>query len=218
MPTFPSDAQRGTPAWMTKLGPMLLRARYRNPAGDSNAANKVPLIIQLAPSQTASAIEVYDSSKNFLWGIDATGQKIDNGGATIAQTVTVSISAANITGTSAGQLGHAAGVVLVADPGAGKAVELVSAVMSFTFGVAQYTGGGNVSVQQNGSNISGVVSNANSLAAAASDIYQFVMLSTAGNLITVNKGLNLVAASAFTQPGTAAGTVKVFVTYRTHTL
>ena len=41
---------------------------------------------------------------------------------------------------------------------------------------------------------------------------------TAGIALTSNKGLNLVAASAFTQPGTAAGTVKVWTTYRLHTL
>ena len=138
---------------------------------------------------------------------------------TLIKYATVSIPAADITATTAGKLGHADGVPLVADPGSGKLVELISAVMSFTYGAAQYGGGGNVSINSNGgSALTGVVSNANSLAAAADKIVQFVPLAAAGNAQTANKGLNLVAASAFTQPGTATGTVKVFVTYRIHTL
>lgn len=216
---FPSDTQRGVPAWLTKLGPVLLRARYRTSVGDSNAANKTPLTIQGAASQTANLAEYYDSAKNLLRAIDPTGAEILNGGASLVQIATVSISAANITDTGAGHLGHAAGVPLVADPGAGKVVELISAILSFTYSTAQYADGGNITVNINGgAALTGVVSAANSLGAAASKIVQFVPLSTAGNALTVNKGLNLVAASAFTQPGTAAGTVKVFVAYRIHTL
>jgi hypothetical protein len=205
---------------MTKLTATLIRARYRTSVGDSNAAGKVPLIIQGASGQTASLIEAYDSSKNFLWGIDANGQKIDNGGATTTNTTTVSITSANITDTAAGHLGHANGVILVADPAAGLQIELVSVVMSFTFGVAQYTAGGNVTVNISGGGaaLTGLVSAANSIGNAASKVVQFVPLSTVGNALTSAKGFNLVAASAFTQPGTATGTVKCFVTYRTHTL
>jgi hypothetical protein len=217
--SFPSDTQRGIPAWLTKLGPVLFRARYRTSVGDSNAANKVPVIIQGAASQTANLIEYYDSAKNLLRAVDPSGAEINNGGASLVQTAMISVSAANITDTGAGHLGHAAGVPLVADPGAGKAVELISAVMSFTYSTAQYTGGGNISVNINGgAALTGVVSAANSLGAAADKLVQLVPLATAGNALTVNKGLNLVAAAAFTQPGTAAGTVKVFVSYRIHTL
>ena len=91
--------------------------------------------------------------------------------------------------------------------------------MSYTYATAAYTGGGNVTVNINGgAALTGVVSAANSLGAASSNIIQFVPLATAGIALTANKGLNLVAASAFTQPGTAAGTVKVFFAYRIHTL
>src|ERR1035437_9550663 len=72
--TFPSDTQRGTPAWLTKLTATLIRARYRALVGDSNAAGKVPLTIQGAPSQTANLLEFYDGSKNGL-------AAFDNGGA-----------------------------------------------------------------------------------------------------------------------------------------
>jgi hypothetical protein len=220
MPTFPSDTQRGTPAWLTKLGPTLLRARYRTSVGDSNAANKVPLTIQGAPSQTASLIEAYDGSKNFLWGIDASGNHITNAGASTSTTTTVSINATDLVGTSAGQFGHANGYPLVAAPGAGKVIEFVSATMSYTFGVAAYTSGGNVTVNlaAGGAALTGIISAANSIGAASSKIGTYTPLAATGAVVTSNTGINLVAAAAFVQPGTATGTIKVFVTYRVHTL
>lgn len=149
----------------------------------------------------------------------AAGKGIASGTYSKVLTTSVSISAADIVATGAGKFGHAAGYPLVADPGAGLCVELVSAVMSFTYGIAQYANGGNVTVNINGAAaLTGVISAGNSVGAAASNLTQFVPLATAGNTLTVNKGLNLVAASAFTNPGTATGTIKVFVTYRVHTL
>ena len=44
----------------------------------------------------------------------------------------------------------------------------------------------------------------------------FVPLSTAGIATLVNTGLNLVSSAAFTQPGTAAGVVRMKVAYRVH--
>ena len=134
-------------------------------------------------------------------------------------TVVIDIPAADITSTDAGKLGHAAGVPLVADPGAGKVIELVSVVMAFTYSTAQYTDGGNITINSNGgSALTGLVSAANSLGAAADKIALFVPLAAAATVLTVNKGLNLVSSAAFTNPGTAAGTVRCFVTYRVNTV
>lgn len=134
-------------------------------------------------------------------------------------TAAIDISAADIVATTAGAFGHASGVPLVADPGAGKAIELVSVVLNYKYDTAAYTGGGNITVNSNGgSALTGLVSAANSVGASADKVVQFIPLATAGNAITSNKGLNLVAASAFTQPGTAAGTIRCFVTYRVYTL
>jgi hypothetical protein len=156
--------------------------------------------------------------------IKQTGKLKDNSVAslqldeTTVQYAEVAISAANITGTSAGQLGHASGVVLVADPGATKVIELISAVLVYDYATAAYTGGGNITVNSNGgSALTGLVSAANSLGASVDKIVGFMPLATAGNALTANKGLNLVAAAAFTQPGTAAGVVRVKVAYRVHT-
>lgn len=129
------------------------------------------------------------------------------------------ITAAMITSTDAGNLGHADGVPLVADPGAGRMIELVSVIFEYTRDTATYGGGGNISINLNGSTaVTGVVSAANSLGNGASRLYLFIPLAAAATLLVENKGLNLVAASAFTNPGTAAGTVTVTVKYRVHSL
>lgn len=80
MPTFPSDTQSGVPRWLNKFTPSIFRARTRTSVGDSNAANKVPVIIQGAASQTASLLEMYNSAKTFLGGFDASGNSLDGNG------------------------------------------------------------------------------------------------------------------------------------------
>lgn len=200
----------------TRLSKLLLKALRT----DSNSIASVLLNFQKLVGQTAAFLEILDTDGvTPLYRLDKDGNVVANGGATALQFATVSISAADIVATGTGKLGHAAGVPLVADPGAGKVAELVSAIVAYTYSTAAYTGGGNVTVNINGgAALTGVVSAANSLGAAANTIIQFVPLATAGIALTANKGLNLVAAAAFTQPGTAAGTVKVLVAYRIHTL
>jgi hypothetical protein len=131
----------------------------------------------------------------------------------------VTVSAADIIATGAGKFGHAHGVPVVADPGAGKYVDLVSGMLLYTRATASYTDGGNITFNENGgSALTGLVSNANSLQAGASVVAQFPPLSTAGRACTANKGVNIVSSAAFTNPGTAAGTFKARVYYRVHTL
>jgi hypothetical protein len=133
--------------------------------------------------------------------------------------VTIPITSAMITGTAAGQLGHALGVPLVPDPPAGTLIELISCIVSYKFATAAYANGGNLSVNINGgAAVTGVVSAANSIGAGADKAVELLPLAAAGNVLTPNKGLNLVAAAAFTNPGTAAGTVKCYVMYRVYTL
>lgn len=131
--------------------------------------------------------------------------------------VEVTISAANIVATSAGAFGHASGVALVSAPGAGKYVEFVRATLLYDYSTAAYTGGGNITVNATGgSAVTGLVSAANSVGGSADAVVQFYPLTTAGVVVAANTGLSLVAASAFTQPGTAAGTIKVRVEYKVH--
>jgi len=132
------------------------------------------------------------------------------------QVASGSISSANITGTSAGQLGHANGVVLVPAAAAGFVNQLISGVFSMVFSVAAYTGGGNVSVNISGGGaaLTGVVAAAAFITVGSSTIVELVPLAATKNVYTSANGLALVSASAPTQPGTAAGIINWTVAYR----
>lgn len=163
---------------------------------------------------------VINSSGAIIGDIQATAASI--GSAELAETTIqyaeVSISAADIVATGAGKLGHANGYPLVAGQ-TGKIIELESALLIFDYATAQYADGGNITVNISGGGaaLTGVVSAANSLGAAADKVVLFVPLSTAGIAMTSGAGLNLVAAAAFTNPGTAAGVVRMKIAYRVHT-
>lgn len=135
-------------------------------------------------------------------------------------TVTGQITSANLTGTSAGQFGHASGFIMVPAPGAGLAVILLNAVLSYVFGTAAYTAGGNTTINwgSGGAAITGLISNANFAAAAVSKPVQFGPLATVGFAIVPNVSLNAVTSAAFTQPGTAVGVINYAVTYMLVTL
>lgn len=128
----------------------------------------------------------------------------------------VTISAADITQTTAGKLGHADGVTLVAAPGTGNFVELLSAVIIYDYDTAAYTDGGNLTVNMGSTALTGVASAANSLGASADKIALLEPLQAASTDLALNTGLSLRAQFAFTNPGTAAGTAKVHVHYRIH--
>jgi hypothetical protein len=137
---------------------------------------------------------------------------------TTIQYAEVTISAADIVATGAGKFGHANGYPLVASQGAKKVVELVSALLIYDYATAAYTDGGNVTINISGggSALTGVVSAANSVGGTADKLAHFVPLAAAANVVSQDTGLNLVAATAFTQPETAAGVVRVKVAYRVH--
>jgi len=130
----------------------------------------------------------------------------------------VAISAADIVATGAGKFGHANGYELLPAPAAGDVHELISAVLIYDFGVAAYTGGGNITVNWvGGAAITGLVSAANSVGAAGDKVVQLLPLAAAGNAMVVASAINLVTSGAFTDPGTAVGVIRVKVTYRVHT-
>lgn len=135
----------------------------------------------------------------------------------ILKTATVELTADEIVGTDAGDLGHSAGAVLVAAE-AGKVHEFVSAVLLYTFDTAAYTGGNDdLVVRQGTTAVSAAIADADLLGDTADDIAYVGALSAADIKLTANSTLNL-KSTAFTQPGTAAGTLSVRVTYRTHTV
>lgn len=131
----------------------------------------------------------------------------------------VTIGPTQIVGTAAEDLGHANGATLVAAPGAGYALEFISALVIYDFDTAAYTGGGNdtsIRLGGGGAAITGVVTSANLLGAAGDKIVRFDPLSTAALPVTANVGISLTSTTAWTQPGTAAGVLRVHITYRVH--
>lgn len=179
------------------------------------------LIVAIPTTQTANPLQIEQPEGTIVAGFDKSLGLFTGGNPSSKHFTTLTtISAAQIVSTAAGNFGHANGQTLVAAPGAGFGLEIESVLMSYTFATAAYTGGGNVTVNLGGGGaaLTGLVSAANSIGAGASNVYQFVPLSTAAFAMTANTGLSLVAAAAFTQPGTAAGTIKVYTTYRVHLL
>lgn len=138
-------------------------------------------------------------------------------GAGLIRQVSGTISAANIIGTAAGQLGHASGFIMVPAPLTGFINELISAILINDFSVAAYTGGGNttVNIGGGGAALTGLVSNANFIQSAADKIIEFVPLAATFNTYTNANPINLVTAAAPTNPGTAAGVFRYIVNYRT---
>lgn len=125
----------------------------------------------------------------------------------------VTLSATEIVGTSAGDIGHASGAVIVAAPGAGYTLEFVSATLIMDYDTAAYTGGNNDAVFRLGTTaVSSALTDASCFKASADAILRVGAIATE-KVYTANSTINL-AGTAFTQPGTAAGVVRVYVTYR----
>ncbi|HWT01197.1 MAG TPA: hypothetical protein VN256_13190 [Pyrinomonadaceae bacterium] len=164
------------------------------------------------------AFTSHATGNNKIFRSDGSLWQAASGALTGVQYAEATISAADIVSTSAGKLGHANGYPLVAAPGAGYAIEFRSAVIILDFGVAAYADGGNVTVNYagGGAAVSAAVSAANSIGGAADKVAVVQAAVPTNNQLAANTGLNLVAASAFTNPGTATGVVRVKVRYAVH--
>lgn len=134
----------------------------------------------------------------------------------VLRTVEVTLTATEIVGVDAGDLGHAAGAVLVAAV-AGETHEFVSAVLIYDYDTAAYTAGGNdLVVRQGTTSVSAAITSADLLGDTSDDIAYINALSAADIKFTANSTINL-KSTAWTQPGTAAGVLRVHITYRIHT-
>ena len=179
-----------------------------------NGSTETPVINQDGSLNGSAVIDDLSITTGKLAANAVTSAKLDP---TTIQYAEVAISSANITATTAGALGHADGVVLV--PGqTGKIIELVSATLIYDYAGAGYSTGGNITINQTGgSAVTGVVSAANSLGANSDKVVVFAPLAATATAYTKDLGLNLVAATAFTNGGSATGVVRVKVAYRVHT-
>lgn len=139
--------------------------------------------------------------------------------ANLVRIATGSIASADITSTDAGKLGHAQGYPLLSAVGTHNAPEFISCALFYDYAGAGYANGGNVTVNLSGGGA------AQSDPVAAADLCGAVAdkavvlrppTATAGVALVENAGLNLVAASAFTNGGSATGVLRYALVYRVH--
>ena len=131
------------------------------------------------------------------------------------QLITVSLTPAQIIASTAGSLSHANGLIVVPAAPTGYVNILHRAIVSYTFDTAAYTGGGNntFNIGGGGAALTGLIATTTLWQNASSIIQEFVPLSTVAFPITKETSINLKTASAITNPGTAAGTAKVYCWY-----
>lgn len=127
----------------------------------------------------------------------------------------VTLTATEIVGTAAGDIGHSAGAILVAAPSSDYALEFVSATLIFDYSTAAYTGGnGDLVVRVGTVAQSSVIADANCIKATGDKVYKVNAIATETSL-PVGSSINL-AGTAYTNPGTAAGVLRARVAYRIH--
>jgi len=133
----------------------------------------------------------------------------------VVQLATVSLAAADLIDTASGKLSHANGLICVPAAPTGYVNILHRAIVSYTFSIAAFTGGGNTTfnIGAGGAALTGLIATTTLWQNAASIIQEFVPLSTVAFPITKETSINLKTASAITNPGTAAGSAKVYVWY-----
>jgi len=202
------------------LKPFTLRLRVSDYDGDNVVATLTEtagedLEVLLVNSANEPVLWRTDSGLRMAGALQAGSVEADdvNG----IRLVTGTISAADIVATAAGKLGHAQGYPVVAAV-ANYTHVLEFGLFEFEFDTAAYTDGGNLTLNHGagGAALTGLVSAANSLGAAASAKYVLRPLAVAGAAHFENKGINLVSSAAFTDPGTAVGVVNYTVAYRSY--
>ena len=150
-----------------------------------------------------------------------------SGGVSQTATVTeyttiVTIDSTKIVGIAAGDLGHADGAILVASPGTGYTQEFVSAFIIYDHSTADFAGGGNDLVIQVGVNgaqvaMSSAFSQATLLTGSADAMMRVSAIPTE-SVYSDNGAISLFAGTPLTNDGgTAAGQLRVHLTYRVHT-
>ena len=133
----------------------------------------------------------------------------------VEKTVEVTLTATEIVGTAAGDLGHTGGAILVTAPTSAYALEFVSATLIYDFDTAAYTGAGanDLVIRIGTTSVSSAIADADLLLAAGDQVVHVRALSAADYDLPVGSSINL-KSTAVTQPGTAAGVIRAIVTYR----
>lgn len=130
-------------------------------------------------------------------------------------TVLTTLTATEIVGTAAGDIGHTNGATLVAAPSSDYALEFVSATLIYDYATAAYGGGADdlvVAIGSGGAAFTSAITDANLLTAAGDKVLTIKSIATELPL-TVGTAISL-RGTAYTNPGTAAGVLRVYTTYR----
>lgn len=153
--------------------------------------------------------------------VDIAGLSTLAGGLSITANVTqfttlTTLTVTEIVGTSAGDVGHVDGAILVAAPGTGFAHQFVSIFFVYDHDTADYGGGGDDVAVQVGVNstqvtVTGAVTGANLLEASGDKMLG--LGSTATELVFADNGIISLFGTALTDPGTAVGVLRCYVTY-----
>lgn len=136
-------------------------------------------------------------------------------------TILVTIDSTKIVGSAAGDIGHADGAILVSAPGTGFATEFVSAFIIYERVTADFAAGNDDAVIQVGVNsaqvtMSGTITDSNLLTASADKMLRLGSIAT--EVVYADNGIISLTGTAYTNDGgTAAGMLRVHVTYRVHT-
>lgn len=185
-----------------------------NVANERLEANKVNEIIDAVNTNTSTNSTNTTNIATNAADIAAI-EAFQDANVTAPKTVEVEITNANIIAM------NGTPVDVVAAPGAGKALEFVSAVLIYDYDTAAYTDGGAVSINygSGGAAISTTIAAANSFAATGDKVFQMSRLNAAGGYtMPVNTSLAITNdTAAFVDPGTAAGVGRLQITYREHT-
>lgn len=193
----------------TNMGPVPVFAEYHN-----NVVERLNSVASADGALTADTIAESTSGS----GVTIDDVKLIDGGVSltanvIQKTVLTTLTAAEIVGTAAGDVGHADGAILVASPGSGYILQLVSAMLIYDYDTAAYTGGGDDTVIQLGTVAqTAPIAGADLLEAAGDKLVSLSPLGAVDLPGTVGTTLNL-QGTALTQPGTAAGVLRCYVTY-----
>jgi hypothetical protein len=169
------------------------------------------LSVQIPVGQTANAIQLEQPDGTVIAAFDAAGGLVQSG------VLNISLRAVQVTLTAAQIITlHSVPVLLVAAPGAGKALIVDAMLFQFKYGTVQMTGGGATSAVYHGATtnlLAGSVAAATITAAANATI-------SAGSLatalaVTTNVGVDLYAASADFAAGDSTAVVTLWYTLYT---
>lgn len=127
----------------------------------------------------------------------------------------VVINPDKIVGEAVGQLHHTAGVVLVAAPGAKFVLQFITALVIYDYDTAVYGGfSGNLKIR---SGTTEVAPSITTIPLESVNEDKIIMVNASENEeISANETLNLYRSQACTQPGTAAGIIRVHLIYLLH--